>query len=132
FFGTGGPDGPAVASRPVWGEFVAHGAFVAAALPVAFALTLAGRAGPRLRTGVWVALLVVETVIPTARFVRVREQERIYPRSALTDELTARAPAGEARVSDWHVPGVLNDQTSALGVGAPMALVHRLESPAGY
>jgi hypothetical protein len=132
FFGTGGPDGPAHPSRPMWGEFVAHAAFVAAALPAAFALTLAGRGGPRLRTGVWVALLAIETVIPTARFVRVWEQERIYPRSALTDELTARAPAGEARATDWHVPGVLNDQTCALGVGAPMALVYRLESPAGY
>jgi hypothetical protein len=116
----------------VWGEFVAFWVFVTAALPVGFALTLPGRMSPRWRTGVWVSLVAVEIVIPTVRFVRVREQEQIYPRSQLIDELAARAPAGEARVGEWHVPGMHNDWSAALGGGAPMALVYRLESPKGY
>src|SRR5262245_2783350 len=54
FFGSGGEDGVAHPTRPVWVEFVLFWGFVVAALPVAFALTLPGRTiSPGVRTGVW-------------------------------------------------------------------------------
>jgi hypothetical protein len=121
------------ASDSLWGSFAVYWAVVAATLPVVVCLLLPrGPGTPRLRTRCWLIVLFVELVAPVAALPEVRPQEKIYPPSITTRYLTTRVKTGESRVMDRDVGGGIGDKLALLGVGAPAALIHRLETPRGY
>jgi hypothetical protein len=119
--------------RPVWVWFIAHWAVVAVTVPVVVWLGLpGGPGGARLRTRCWLVVLLAELVAPVAALPQVRPQDAIYPRSLVVRYLMPLARPGEWRVMDWDTGSGMADKLAVLGVGAPEALVYRLETPRGY
>lgn len=119
--------------RPIWAPFVVYWAVVAGTIPVAVWLCLPSSQGnPVARTTCWVGVLVAELVAPIITLPEVRPYSAIYPRSKIVRFLAARMKPGESRVMDWDMGGGEADKLAILGVGAPEALIDRLETSRGY
>jgi hypothetical protein len=76
---------------------------------------------------VWVVALAAELLLPTVLLPGVRPQAAIYPPSETVAYLAQQVKPGEARVLGRDADGL-----TPLGVGAPLAMVDRIESVRGY
>lgn len=79
----------------------------------------------------WLAVLAVDLLAPVALLPEVRPEAAIYPRTAALDYLASLPGPGAGRVLD-QVVGKDHEQTAVFGIGAPLALVGRVEAVRGY
>ncbi len=83
----------------------------------------------RTRTALWCAILFADLLAPIAVLPDVRPQAELFPSSLAMETLVARPKP--VRVLDWDT-GSLEGRASVLGIGAPQAMVHGLDTPRGY
>jgi hypothetical protein len=88
-----------------------------------------GRLSARSRTCVWCGILLADLVAPIAALPDVRPQAELYPSSLAMNALAAHAQP--VRVLDWDT-GSEAERESFLGIGAPLAMVHGVDTPRGY
>lgn len=117
--------------RGVWGHFVAYWVVVTLGLP-AFAWVILRDGPARVRTAVWAAVLLAELFVPVAVFPQVKRQEQIYPSSDVFTKVREQIKPGTQRILDRDIGGGEADKLALMGVGAPLAMVHRVESLRGY
>jgi hypothetical protein len=117
--------------RGAWGHFIAYWVVVVLALP-AFAWLVLRGGMPHLRTATWAAVLLAELFVPVAVFPQVKRQEQIYPASEVFTTVTSQIKPGTQRVLDRDIGGGEADKLALMGVGAPQAMIRRVESMRGY
>lgn len=110
-------------------EFATYWLIVLVSLPLFIRVLQHGWTSPRTRTAIWCGVLLAELVAPTATYPAVKPQAELYPAPRLLTP-PAGLPA-DVRVLDWDVGGAGSD-SSYLGIGAPSALVYRVQTPRGY
>jgi hypothetical protein len=116
------------AGGETWWAFIAYWVAVVVAL-VPFIRLLQNQTTPRMRTILWLGVLLVDLVAPIAIYPAVKPQAELYPTSPAMECL--RAQPQPVRVLDWDV-GPDDGRASFLGIGAPQAMAHDIGTPRGY
>jgi hypothetical protein len=121
--------GLAFSGGPISKTFVVFAVALLVSLVAFVRLLQPGRMSARTRTALWCAVLLADLIAPIATLPDVRPQSALYPSSPVLDQLTSQP--GSVRVIDWET-GAEDARASFLGVGAPLAMVHDVDSPRGY
>lgn len=115
---------------PVWWAFIAYWTTAVLALPPFIRALQSTGTGVRVRTALWLAVLLADLIAPIAVLPQVKPQADLYPVSPILEHL--RAQPQPVRVLDWDVHDADGAQASLLGIGAPQSMAHGLGTPRGY
>lgn len=113
----------------VWWAFVAYWLAAVLMLPLFLRVLQNNIAGNRARTGLWLAILLVDLVSPVAILPQVKPQAELYPSSPALEHIKGQPQP--VRVLDWDVSDE-GASASFLGIGAPQSMVHSVGTPRGY
>ncbi|MCI0703979.1 MAG: YfhO family protein, partial [Planctomycetia bacterium] len=116
---------------PVWSAFIVTWVAFLVMMPL-FIRVLQNRGpSPRMRTALWVVILLVDLLAPIAALPTTRPQAELYPTSPALDYLIAQPHRELLRVMDYDL-GHPEERASFLGIGAPMSMVHGVPTTRGY